>query len=218
MIFIFPCATGSQLRLLELSSSGIELILSIIINSFFSSLCIYLNNSSNVNESKNTVKEFYIDNIDIAKPELGSTFLYRKSINDFGKSTFKNDSIINDRLDFEVLDSNTPENLTENVVSNKLFEPIVLGFYNKNVKENYLSSSLNIDYSGKILKEAKIPKSSLQCNVSFNLNIINELDEHYICNVNFDIPFENENSSIYDDGYFVQELNNLENYKFLRLK
>lgn len=184
----------------------------------FSDICIYLNNSSNVNESKNTVKEFYIDNIDIAKPELGSTFLYRKSINDFGKSTFKNDSIINDRLDFEVLDSNTPENLTENVVSNKLFEPIVLGFYNKNVKENYLSSSLNIDYSGKILKEAKIPKSSLQCNVSFNLNIINELDEHYICNVNFDIPFENENSSIYDDGYFVQELNNLENYKFLRLK
>ena len=184
----------------------------------FSDICIYLTNSPNVSEQKNTIKEFYIDNIDITKPELGNSFLYRKSINDFGKCTFKNDSIIDDRLNFEVLNSTTPESSTGNVVSNKLFEPIVVGFYNQNIKENYLSSSSNIDYSGKILKEAKIPKSSLQCNVSFNLNIINELDEHYICNVNFNIPFESDNSSIYDDGYIVQELNNLENYKFLRLK
>ena len=31
----------------------------------FSDICIYLNNSTDANNSKNSVKEFYIDNIDI---------------------------------------------------------------------------------------------------------------------------------------------------------
>ena len=185
----------------------------------FSDICIYLNNSTDANNSKNSVKEFYIDNIDISKPELGNTFLYKKHIKDFGKCTFDNNKTINDVLNFEILNSNIASEESEEVqVSNTLYDPIVIGFYNQNIKEKYLSSSSQIDYSGKILKEAKIPKSSIQCNVSFNLNIKNELDELYICNVNFDIPLETDNSSIYNDGYIVQELNNLYNYKFLRIK
>ena len=56
---------------------------------------------------------------------------------------------------------------------------------------------------------------SIKANVSFDINIINDANEHYICNVGFEIPFENDNSSIYEDGYITKEINNLDKYNRL---
>ena len=58
----------------------------------------------------------------------------------------------------------------------------------------------------------------MNCNVSFTINIITNTDEHYICNVYFDIPFEDEEGSIYDTGYSTKELKDNEVSKFIRVK
>ena len=184
----------------------------------YTDICIYVNNVSNNNTSKNVIKQLYIDNINISQPEYGTPCLYRKSLQDFGKCSFSEDKISSDRIDFNIVEKDNSINYENNEIYNNLSTPITLGFYNKNVKTNFLNSDSQVEYNGKILKKAAIPQTSINCNVSFDINIINELDEHYICNVNFDIPFEYNNSSIYEDGYITKEINNLENYKFFRLK
>lgn len=184
----------------------------------YTDICVYVNNVSNNNNSKNVIKQLYIDNINISQPEYGTPCLYRKSLQDFGKCSFSEDKILSDRIDFNIVEKDNSINYENNEIYNNLSTPITLGFYNKDVKTNFLNSDSQVEYNGKILKKAAIPQTSINCNVSFDINIINELDEHYICNVNFDIPFEDNNSSIYEDGYITKEINNLENYKFFRLK
>ena len=183
----------------------------------FADICIYLNNTPNDNTSKNKIKQLYINNINISKTELGEPCLYQKTIQDFGKSTFEDEKTIKDRIDYNIIDTDETANYSKNELFNNLSNPIILGFYNKNIKTNFLNSNTELDYSGKILKEAKIPRQSIECNISFDINITNELNEEYICNVNFDIPFEYDNKSVYEDGYITKEIENLDNYKFLRL-
>lgn len=181
-------------------------------------ICIYLNNIKNENSSKNVVKQLYIDNMEISKPEYGTPCLYKKSVEDFGKCSFSDDKIISDRFDFNVVGSNNIINYSNNEIYNNLSTPLSIGFYNKNIKTGFLNSDSQIEYNGKILKRASITEASIKCDVSFDVNIINELDEHYVCNVNFSIPFSNNDSSIYEDGYVKNEISNLSNYKFLRKK
>ena len=184
----------------------------------FTDICIYVNNISNENNSKNIIKELYIDNINISKPEFGTPTLYKKSLKDFGKCTYSDDNIISDRFNFNIVNVDSGINYNNNEIYDDLSTPLTFGFYNKDIKKNFLVSASELDYNGRILKKATIAKSSINSNVSFDINIKNELNEEYICNVNFDIPFENETFSIYEDGYITKEINNLDNYKFLRLK
>ena len=184
----------------------------------FADICIYLNNIPYDNNSKNTIKKLYINNISISKTELGTPCLYQKTIQDFGKSSFADDKIFKDRIDFNLVNTDEIANYSNNEIFSNLSNPILIGFYNKNIKTNFLNSNAELDHSGRILKEAKIPKQSIECNISFDINIINELDEEYICNVNFDIPFENDTKNVYDYGYITKEIKDLDNYKFLRLK
>ena len=159
-------------------------------------ICIYLNNNSSNVADKNIAKQVYIDNISISTPELGSPCLYKKSVQDLGKSSFSEDKIISDRFDFNIIDTKKTIDYNNNDVYNNLSTPLSIGFYNKNIKTNFLNSDSQIESNGRILKKASIPEASIICYVSFNINIVNMLGEKYICNVNFSIPFTDENSSI----------------------
>ena len=184
----------------------------------YTDIAIYLNNSPNSNSNKNTVKEFYINNISITPTEYGTPCLYKKSKTDFGRSSYSDENKINDNFYFNIESDIANINNSNNSIDKNLSSPLILGFYNKDVKTNFLYSEQQIEYNGKILKRASIPMRSIKANVSFDINIINDANEHYICNVGFEIPFENDNSSIYEDGYITKEINNLDNYKFLRIK
>ena len=184
----------------------------------FTDICVYINNINCNDNQKNIIKELYLDNFSISKPEYGTPHLYRKSIKDFGICSFQEDTVISDRLNFNIISTDTDINYSNNEIYNDLSTPISLGFYNKNIKSDFLYSNSLIEYNGKILKDASISKTSINCSISFQINIINNLDEKYVCTVSLDIPFENDNSSIYEDGYITKEINNLDNYKFLRVK
>ena len=93
-----------------------------------------------------------------------------------------------------------------------------MGFYNQNVKKDFIIDSNEILYNGTLLKTALIPQTSLNCNVSFSIQIVTTTGEEYLCNVSFDIPFEDENSSIYDNGYLTKELTGNKLSKFIRIK
>ncbi len=183
----------------------------------YSDIGIYLNNFKNNNSNKNVVKNLYIDNIEITKPEYGRPYLYYKSVKDFGKCNFSQEQVISDKIDFNIVPTSSEYKFNE--IDNYLSNPIIIGYYNQNVKEGFLDSNSQIEYNGKVLKRANIPQTSIKSNISFDIHIINELNEEYICNVSIEIPFENDdNQSIYENGYITKEISRLENYKFLRLK
>jgi len=176
---------------------------------------IYLNNM----DKENTfIKSLYINNISFDSPELGTPLLYKKHINDLGKCSFNDELIIENEFSFNIIEHTNELNYENYELLNNGTTPISLGFYNKNLKENFLTDTTEILYNGTLLKDALIPQNSLNCSVSFSINIITNTDKHYMCNVSFDIPFEDEDGSIYDTGYATKEFNSNETNKFIRIK
>ena len=164
------------------------------------------------------ISSLYIDNILMSSPEIGTPYLYKKSVSDLGKCTFNEDSIIDNNFNFNIIDTESELNYNNYEIYSNGTTPISLGFYNKNIKTDFIADTSEVFYNGTLLKQAFIPLTSLNCNISFRINIITNSEEHYICNVNFDIPLESNNESIYDTGYITKEFETSETNKFIRLK
>lgn len=175
---------------------------------------IYLNKVQDENIS---ILSLYIDNIVMPSPGIGTPYLYKKRISDLGKCSFDENNIINDTVSFNIIDSNTDLNYDNYELYSNGTSPISLGFYNKDIKINFFPDNPEIYYNGTLLKEASIPISSLKCSISFRINVITNSNEHYICNMNFDIPFEANNDLIYDAGHITKELNSTQLNKFIKL-
>lgn len=205
-IILFNSATAE--------SGSVNQLLSLDISNYCD-IGIYLNK---IQDETISISSLYIDNISISSPELGTPYLYKKIVQDLGKCSFDENNIINDRFDFNIITSESNINYNNYEIYNDGSTPISLGFYNKNIKTGFISDNSEILYNGTLLKEAIIPLTSLNCNISFRINIITNTNEHYICNVNFVLPFENENGSIYDTGYITKEFESDETNKFIRIK
>lgn len=204
-IILFSSATAED------NSVNQQLCLNI---SQYCDIGIYLNTIQAENIS---ISSLYIDNINISSPEIGTPYLYNKKISDIGKCSFDENNIIKDTVSFNIVDSNTDLNYENYEIYNNGTSPISLGFYNKDIKTNFFPNNPEIYYNGTLLKEASIPISSLKCNISFRINVITNLNEHYICNISFDLPFEDIHGSIYDTGYITKEFKNTQLNSFIRL-
>lgn len=176
-------------------------------------ISIYLNNLNN-----SIIKELYINNIIISNPETGTPYLYRKMLSDIGTCSYSNHDAIKGEFHYNIISKNVSINYENYELYSDGSTPIALGFFNENVKSNYLLTKDEIKNSTSFLKDAYIPISSINCNISFDLNIITENGEHYICNINFSIPFYNEdNTSIYDTGFVNVELTSNNLSKFVKV-
>ena len=187
----------------------------------YTDIAIYLNNNSNEGlTSENTLQQLYIDNIKYSvTPEKGTPTLYYKNINDFGRPTFNDENIINDKLEFTVQDSNSEIDYSKPCLYTNCSTPISLEFVNKDIKTNAIISNDNpLVFDGSLLKRSNITLNSIATSISFNINIINNLNELFICNVNINIPLENTdtNETIYN-GSIKKEFNNLTNYNFYKV-
>ena len=205
-IILFSSATAE--------SDSVNQLLSLNISQYCD-IGIYLDKIENEDIS---ISSLYIDNIIMSSPEIGTPYLYKKSVSDLGKCTFNEDNIIDNNFYFNIIDANSELNYNNYEIYNNGTTPISLGFFNKNIKTDFIADSSEVFYNGTLLKQAFIPLISLNCSISFRLNIITNSNEHYICNVDFDIPLENSNESIYDSGYITKELETKETNKFIRLK
>ena len=205
-IILFSSATAQ--------TSNVNQTLSLDISQYCD-IGIYLNNT----DKENTfIKSLYIDNISVSSPEIGTPYLYKKRIDDLGKCSFSDESIIQDEFHFNIVDSTNELNYENYELLNNGTTPISLGFYNKNIKEDFLIGNTELLYDGTLLKTALIPIASLNCTISFDINIITNTDMHYMCNVNLDIPLKDNDVAIYDTGYITKEFNSTETNNFIRIK
>ena len=163
-----------------------------------------------------TIQRLYLDNIQINKPEYGIPLLYQKSLNDFGKCTYAEDTKEDSTIEFSIVDDKA--DISTNTIDRNLSLPITLGYYNQNVKENFFDADTSLEYNGKLLKKASIPPSSIETTLSFDIHILTVQNEEYVCNISIAIPLEDNEKSVYENGYITKEIRDLENYKFLRIK
>ena len=208
-------------KIVYFSSSGANTSVNnsnIIIDNLFqyTDMAIYINNNSDNLSLENTLKSVYIDNINYNnKAQIGTPSLYYKNINDFAKDIFLDNNKINDKLFFDVT-SEDEIDYSEAVLYNNCANPITLSYVNNNIKTNYVLSNLNtpITYDGSLLKKSNILLSSISCDISFNINIINNLDEKFVCPVYINIPLSSEANSIYDGSFTLTDNTNYTFFKY----
>lgn len=187
----------------------------------FTDMAIYLNNNSESSlSSKNTIKELYIDNIKYSPlPEKGTPELYYKAIDNFGIPSLKDENLVQDKLNFKII--NSKDTLDTNTAS--FYEtcqtPITLQFVNKDIKANAIipNTGETLVFDGSLLSKTNIALNNIKTSISFNINLTNNLDEKYVYNVNFEIPLEDNEHSIYE-GNIKKEITEFSNNKFLKLR
>jgi len=204
-ILLFSSATAT--------AGSINQSLSLTISNYCD-IGIYLNK---LNDTNISISSLYIDNISISTPANGTPYLYSKAVSDFGRCSFDENSIINNRFNFNIISKEFELDYNNYEIYNDGSTPISLGLYNKNIKSDFISDNTNISYNGTLLKDAVILTSDINCSISFVINIVTDSNAHYMCNVNFDIPFEDEHGSIYTTGYVTKEFKNEETNKFIRI-
>ena len=203
-IYLFSSAYATQNDTANKSTWNLDV-------SQFTDIAIFIDNH-NENEftKENTIAQLYIDNIQyIETPTLGNPVLYYKNQEDFGKFSFNEENKINDCLDFEILPYEQEQNHGKPEIYDTSFSPICLGFVNQNIKSNYVVTDIQnpLHYDGSLLKRCNIGLTRIACSFSFDLHLINQLDEHFKSTITIDIPLKNTDSdtTIYD-GSIKQEI------------
>lgn len=182
----------------------------------YTDMALFITSPQSEKTLKNTLKSLYIDNISYTKmPELGEPNLYYKNIYNFAKSDITDSNLINNRLDFNIT-SEDEANLETPTLYNNLANPIVLSYVNSNVKTDYTltDTSSPITYDGTLLKKCAVLLNQINSSFSFDIHIINNLDQEFKCTVYIDIPIETETESIYDGKVTLKKDTNFIFYRY----
>lgn len=185
----------------------------------YTDIAIYLqSNQENGYTEENTIKKMAVYDIQISDNENKKADLYFKDISQFG--TYQNENEenrIDGTLNYEIINSYEMD-YTKPQIYIGANNPIAVQFVQKGLEEHYIQkdTSVPILFNGSLLQKAGIPLTKMAKNVSFKIQIINQLDQEFIANVYFSIPLEDEEHSIYD-GYFIKEVLN-PSISFYRVK
>lgn len=189
----------------------------------FTDLSIYLDNSSSNTElsSENTVKELYIDNINMtSKSDVGTKILNYKNPMNFGK--YKNiKELDNGRIDFKVINTNQEnesQNYSEPTFYTDCSNPITLGYLNKDIVTNYSVSdaSKSVSFNGKVLKEANVNLDDINYTLNFTIHIVNNLNQKFAYNMKLDVNLDDDNGGIYNGYTYKGKTTSGSEYRFFK--
>ena len=191
----------------------------------FTDMEIYIDNKvkeKNIT-AENTINEMFISNIRIeSKSKDGEKIFNYKNPQNCGKyvdlSNWEADGIL-----FNITRTNKEDknaNYDHNIFYTDCSNPISLGYVNKNIlKGCEVSKELGtVAFDGSILKSAGIDLKDLETKISFSINITNNYNEKFVCNMDMDINLESEENGIYS-GYLIKMLNpEGDKYNFIKIK
>ena len=182
----------------------------------YTDIALFIKSPNSKKDSENTFKKVYLDNIQFSTtPSMGEPKLYYKNIQNFAKSNITYDNLISDRLDFNIT-SEDEADLNQPTLYNNLANPIVLSYVNSNIKTDYTMTDTSnpITYDGSLLKRCNVLLNYIDCSLSFDLYITNNLDQEFKCTVYINIPLENDTKSIYDGNITLKENTNFIFYRY----
>lgn len=182
----------------------------------YTDIALFIDNNSEENTSENTLKNVEISNINFTKePIVGNPNLYYKSVENFAKSEIDEKNIINEELKFEIT-SEDEADFSKPVLFNNCANPITLSYINQNIKTDYTMTDTQnpITYNGKLLERCGVTKQSIETSISFDIEIENNKNQKFKTTVYFNIPYENEEKSIYDGNVTVKQDTNFNFYRY----
>ena len=184
----------------------------------YTDIAIFINNNATNDELslKNTLKDVYITNISFPiVPETGTPSLYYKNINKFADNKIVKENLLDKEIHFNVSGENET-NLDKPTLYNNCANPITLSYVNNNIKKDYSLDTYVNTYDGSLLKKCSVPLTSIECAVSFDGHIINNLEQEFICPLFITIPLKTAaDSSIYGGNIILKDSTN---YVFYRIK
>lgn len=189
----------------------------------YTDLSIYIDNTSYISDltDENTIKELYIDNIEVTTPtDMGTKIVNYKNALDFGKYK-KIQPAENNRIDFNIISTNDANESTD--YSKPTFytdcsNPITLGYMNKDILTNYSVSqdSNSISFNGKVLKEANIKLDDINYVLSFKIHIVNNLNQKFVYNMNLNVDLNDNNGGIYNGYIYKGKTTSGNAYRFFK--
>lgn len=169
----------------------------------YADISIYINNKNKHEEltNENTIKELYIDNINLeTSSQIGDRSLSYTNSLEFAKNIDITNYTKTDKIDFDIIYTNEENNNAD--YSKPTFytdcsNPITLKYLNKDIVNGYkMKEDKVISFDGKLLKEAKVSKEDIKCKIIFKINLVNNNDDKFSCWINFDVPLNN----LYSEG------------------
>ena len=189
----------------------------------YTDLSIYIDNTSYITEltDENTIKQLYIDNIEATtNADMGTKIVNYKNPLDFGKYK-KIKSPENGRIDFNIINTNEANESTdysEPTFYTDCSNPITLGYMNKDILTNYsVSQDANsVSFNGKVLKESNISLDDINYTLSFNIHIVNNLNQKFVYNMKLNVDLNDANGGIYNGYIYKGKTTSGSEYRFFR--
>ncbi len=124
-------------------------------------------------------------------------------------------NLIDNRLNFTITSENEA-NLDSPTLYNNLANPIVLSFVNENIKSDYTitDTSKPITYDGSLLKRCEVLLNSISTSMSFDIYIVNNLNQEFKTTIYIDIPLDSEEKSLYDGNITLKKDVNFIFYRY----
>ncbi len=165
----------------------------------YTDIAVYINNYDESGlTNKNTIKQLYIDNIDLQLyNDLGQTSLvYTNLLRVGSREELKNilltkEDAKKDRIDFKILTTNEQNNMAnyeEPTFYADCSNPLSLKYINKLNKNYVMKNNETVAFDGSILEKAGVNIEDINANVKFKVNIVNNNNEYYSAWINFKIP------------------------------
>lgn len=186
----------------------------------FSDLSLYIDNKSENSQldKYNTIKELYIDNINLSTNSENEKVLNYKNSLSLGK--YENLYEPEDKKIVFNIQKNNLNNNSSNYSSPTFYtdcsNPITLGYINKDVITNYsVSNNSNIvSYNAKILKNTNLNLQDINATLNFTIHIINNAGHKLTCDMKLNISFDED---FVNNGYSYITISLSGNeYKFKR--
>lgn len=191
----------------------------------YTDISIYIDNMANASEltDENTIKQLYIDNINItSNSDKGAKLLNYKNPLNFGKYE-EIELPQNNRIDFNIVNTNVENenyDYSKPTFYTDCSNPISLGYMNKDILTDYSVSegTTSVSYNGKVLQEAGINLDELKYTLSFKIHIINNLNEEFVYQMSMDVDLNDENNGMATNGYVYKTQNTQgTQYQFFRV-
>ena len=166
----------------------------------YTDIAVYINNYQDENglTNTNTIKELYIDNIEIDVDENeGNQYLNYTNSLVIGSKEIVPKFTQTDRIDFNIVYTNEEKedaDYDDPTFYTDCSDPITLRYVNSLGTDYSLNEDSESSFDGSILEDANISVEYLDCKIKFKVNIVNNDGEYFSCWINFSLPL----SDIYD--------------------
>jgi len=175
----------------------------------YTDIAIYLKNEAEEGlTAENTINKLWIDEINLkVNDKWNNKFITYKNPYEFGKF-IQNNPINDNKIEYKVLQNNSEnkeEVYKEPVFYTDCSNPITLSYTNKNIVSGAkVAENTSIATNGKILEQAQVNLEELNYNLSFVINIENNLGQIFKYRMKLNIYLDAGNKELYN-GYLLQE-------------